>query len=48
MDLKPIDFSELVINPQDLIDRQALVLTSGDFATHVFNAMTISWGLIGV
>ena len=48
MDLKPIDFSELVINPQDLIDRQALVLTSGNFATHAFNAMTISWGLIGV
>ena len=36
MNLKPIEFSELVINPQDLIDRQALVLTSGNFATHAF------------
>ena len=47
MNLKPIDFSEPVINPQDLIDRQALVLTEWRFCHTCFQCMTISWGLIG-
>ena len=30
-----------------LWDIQSLLLTSGDFSTHHFNAMTIGWGSIG-
>jgi flavin reductase (DIM6/NTAB) family NADH-FMN oxidoreductase RutF len=30
-----------------LWDVQSLLLTSGDFSTHHFNAMTIGWGSIG-
>jgi len=48
MELRTIDYSQLVINPYDLISRQSLVLTSGSFAEHAFNAMTISWGFLGV
>lgn len=43
----PIPVEKFVHNPVHLWDIQSLLLTSGDFETRHFNAMTIGWGSIG-
>lgn len=45
--LNQISIEKFLIKPMHLWDIQTLLLTSGDFSTHEFNAMTIGWGSIG-
>ena len=47
MTLINIDPASLAIQPHDLFDNKAMLLTSGDFTTGHFNTMTIGWGSIG-
>lgn len=47
MTLKPIAIESFVAKPFHLWDIQTLLLTSGDFASHEFNAMTVGWGSLG-
>jgi flavin reductase (DIM6/NTAB) family NADH-FMN oxidoreductase RutF len=42
--INPFDF---IAQPHHLFDRQALLLTVGDFSKGHFNTMTIGWGSIG-
>ncbi len=42
--INPFDF---IAQPHYLFDRQALLLTVGDFSKGHFNTMTIGWGSIG-
>lgn len=47
MSLKSISPQDLLVRPYFLLDRQTLVLASGDFAQNHFNAMVVGWGNIG-
>jgi len=47
MDLQVIDPFHFSVRPHALFDRQAMLLTSGDFAKGDYNCMTIGWGLFG-
>jgi flavin reductase (DIM6/NTAB) family NADH-FMN oxidoreductase RutF len=47
MHRKPIEITELNIQPHNLFHNQWMLLTSGDFAKKDFNTMTISWGALG-
>lgn len=44
---QPIEITQLNIQPHDLFHNQWVLLTAGDFAQGLFNAMTIGWGAIG-
>jgi len=44
----PIALQELLLKPFSIFDDQWFLLTCGDFSTHHFNSMTISWGSIGI
>jgi flavin reductase (DIM6/NTAB) family NADH-FMN oxidoreductase RutF len=48
MSLKPIPIHEFSARIFDLFDNHWLLLTSGDFKTGHYNAMTISWGSAGI
>jgi flavin reductase (DIM6/NTAB) family NADH-FMN oxidoreductase RutF len=48
MERKPIAIEELAIKPYGFFEEDWLLLTCGDFSQKKFNAMTISWGGIGV
>lgn len=48
MDRKPISIEAFAVRPYTFFDKDWLLLTSGDFAAKKFNAMTISWGSLGV
>jgi flavin reductase (DIM6/NTAB) family NADH-FMN oxidoreductase RutF len=43
----PIPVENFISRPFHLWDIQSLLLTSGNFLEHRFNAMTIGWGSIG-
>lgn len=47
MKLQPLDIADLRLNIFKQFDKRWFVLTSGDFKTGQFNAMTISWGSFG-
>lgn len=47
MTRKPISFDDLLTRPHHLWSKQWLLLTSGDFGTRHFNAMTVGWGSLG-
>ncbi len=42
-----IPVEKFIARPFHLWDIQSMLLTSGDFSMHKFNAMTIGWGSIG-
>jgi flavin reductase (DIM6/NTAB) family NADH-FMN oxidoreductase RutF len=44
----PIPVEQLTAQPYALWDKQWLVLTAGDYSAGQFNAMTVSWGFLGV
>lgn len=44
----PIPIEQLTAQPYTLWDRQWLALGSGDFGAGHYNAMTVSWGFLGV
>ncbi len=48
MDRSPIAFRDLQVRIHRLWDEHWFLLTSGDFARGGFNAMTVSWGSLGV
>lgn len=48
MERNPIAIKHFNNQTFGLFDNQWLVLTSGDFASQQFNAMTISWGSLGI
>lgn len=48
MERKPIAIEEFNLNAYSFFEKDWLLLTSGDFAEGKFNAMTISWGSLGV
>jgi flavin reductase (DIM6/NTAB) family NADH-FMN oxidoreductase RutF len=48
MALQTIPFVRFRTDVFHLFDRQWLVLMSGDFARREYNAMTISWGSLGI
>jgi flavin reductase (DIM6/NTAB) family NADH-FMN oxidoreductase RutF len=48
MTRQPIPIEKLIVRPDHLWDIQWFLLTSGDFAAGRFNAMTVSWGSMGV
>lgn len=48
MERKPIDIKNFSVRAYGLFENQWLLLTSGDFASRDFNAMTVSWGSLGV
>jgi flavin reductase (DIM6/NTAB) family NADH-FMN oxidoreductase RutF len=48
MKRETIPIEDLNVRIHDLWDRQWFLLTAGDFATGVFNAMTGGWGSLGV
>jgi len=48
MDRKPISIEKFVVRPYAFFEIDWLLLTCGDFAAKKFNAMTISWGSLGV
>jgi flavin reductase (DIM6/NTAB) family NADH-FMN oxidoreductase RutF len=48
MTLQTIPFDRFASKVFHLFDEQWLVLTAGDFAQGKFNAMTISWGSLGI
>jgi len=47
MNLQPINFDDFSVKAHHLWQRQWLLLTSGDFTTGQFNAMTVGWGSFG-
>lgn len=47
-DRKPIAFDDFNANPFQIFDKKWFLLTCGDFSTHHFNSMTISWGSLGI
>lgn len=47
MTLQEIDPLDLTVQPHQLILRQTLLLTAGDFKSGDYNCMTIGWGSIG-
>ena len=48
MERSLIDIKTLTVRSYSLFEMQWLLLASGDFAAGHFNAMTISWGSLGV
>jgi flavin reductase (DIM6/NTAB) family NADH-FMN oxidoreductase RutF len=48
MGRSPIDVSQFKMHPFFQWDRKWFLLSSGDFQTNHFNAMTISWGSMGI
>ena len=48
MERKPIAIDHLSVMAYGLFENQWLLLTSGDYAAAKYNAMTISWGSLGV
>ena len=44
----PIPLEQLSVQPYTLWDKQWFVLAAGDFTARQFNAMTVSWGFLGV
>ena len=48
MERKAIAIEEFNINAYSFFENDWLLLTSGDFAAGKYNAMTISWGSLGV
>ncbi len=48
MKRNPISIRDLRLNIFEQIDNRWFVLTCGDFKTGQFNAMTISWGSLGI
>lgn len=48
MNLHPIPIEKFVIKTYGLFEMQWLLLTSGDYQANDYNAMTISWGAMGV
>ncbi len=48
MERSPIAIDKLTIQAYGLFEVQWLLLTSGDFTARDYNAMTISWGSLGV
>ncbi len=48
MERKPIAIEEFNLNAYSFFEKDWLLLTSGDFTAGKFNAMTISWGSLGV
>jgi flavin reductase (DIM6/NTAB) family NADH-FMN oxidoreductase RutF len=48
MERKPIAIEDFTISPYHFFEDRWLLLTGGDFASRQFNAMTISWGAVGV
>ena len=48
MERTTIPVNEFNFNPFNVFDKQWFLLTSGDFSQKRFNAMTISWGSVGV
>ncbi len=48
MERKPISIDEFLIRPYRFFEIDWLLLTSGDFHAGQYNAMTISWGSLGV
>ncbi len=47
MQRKPIEITDLKIQPHNLFHNQWMLLTSGDYAKKEFNTMTIGWGALG-
>lgn len=48
MERKPIAIEDFTVKAYGLFESQWLLLTSGDFKSGHYNAMTISWGSLGV
>lgn len=48
VELKEIPFDKFLTRVFKLWDKDWLALTSGDFAEHQFNAMTVAWGSFGI
>lgn len=48
MPLNPVPPAQWIAQPVGLFEPGWLLLTAGDFATGAFNAMTVSWGSLGV
>ncbi len=48
MERSPIAIENFTVQSYGLFEVQWLLLTAGDFSTGRFNAMTISWGSLGV
>jgi len=48
MERKPIEIEDVTLQIYRFLDKDWLLLSSGNFATGKFNAMTISWGSLGV
>ena len=48
MERSAIDIKKLAIRPYGFFEEDWLLLTCGNFAEQDFNAMTISWGSLGV
>ena len=48
MDRQEIDFNDFSIKPFQQFDEGWFLLTAGDLPAGQFNAMTISWGSIGL
>lgn len=48
MERKAIDIDKFLVRPYGLFEDQWLLLASGDYNAGKFNAMTISWGSLGV
>ncbi len=48
MERKPIDIKNFTTKAYGLFEVNWLLLTSGDFSASRYNAMTISWGSLGV
>lgn len=45
--LEKIPIDQLTVQAYSLFENQWLLLTSGDFATGQYNAMTVAWGSLG-
>jgi flavin reductase (DIM6/NTAB) family NADH-FMN oxidoreductase RutF len=48
MDRSPIAIEKFTVRPYGLFEVDWLLLTSGDYAQGQYNAMTVSWGSLGV
>ena len=48
MERQEISVNELVVHPFELWSTNWALLSSGDFASHNFNCMTVGWGSLGV
>ncbi len=48
MERSPIDIKKFAVQPYSFFEEDWLLLTCGNFARQEYNAMTISWGSLGV